>query len=181
MSPAATRSPALKGSAAIRPLTSGSILTSVVLTMPTTGGGGAGLSASAPMPAITPARTVAMTRTRRRRLRSGGMSDPPAAEIGARHCEQEIGQQQPEQGQPIPRYLCQARAHLVDAHHAVDRRFGREGAADRTHDGRDRLDGPGETDQEELRQGGGDEQHDGRFAVPEPGSRGLAEKAGGQY
>src|SRR5262249_49550532 len=175
-SPAATRSPTLTEIVAMWPLTSGAILISVVRTMPTIGGAGVGRRArSASVPT-----TAASTRAppMRRLTRSlDGMGGPPAANRGARNGEHEIGQHQGEDAEPVVRDIGEAGAHLVDSHQPVDAVLGREDLADEPHRRRNRLDRPGDADEEELRQRGGEEEHDSRFAMTEPGRGGLAHEA----
>src|SRR5690242_2963871 len=99
--------------------------------------------------------TTASACSRRPRLdRTGtGKRHPPRR--GERQDEINRGEQP--QIQPVGAHLGEPRAHLADAHEAVDGRLTREDAAQMVEQRRHHLARPGYANQEELRQGGRDE------------------------
>src|SRR5262245_38379533 len=150
-SPARTTAPFCTLMAASWPPTSGATRISVVRTTPTSGAGGAECHRSyAPMPATARLKPSAIVR-----MCFLAMRRPPFDERGRYHGEREIDHGKGAEPTPVVHHLPQARAQLVDADDAVDRKIGREDRA-RGEDGpRDRFARPGKAGHEELRQTGG--------------------------
>jgi hypothetical protein len=78
------------------------------------------------------------------------------------------------------RDLGEARAELVDAHQAVDRKIARKHVASGEYWLWDCFARPGEASQEELRQTGANKDQRWCFRILEPGASRLAHKAGSQ-
>src|SRR5262245_64392387 len=134
--------------AASRPPTSGATRTSVVRTTPTIGAAASDRHRTYP-----PA--PAATRTRPSAMMAGAlrlaMAAPPLDDERRQHRQRKISSGEQPQAAPVVRHLPEARAELVDAHHAVDRKIRREDGAGGEQRLGDCFARPGEPGQEKLR------------------------------
>ena len=102
---------------------------------------------------------------------------PDCAKLRADDSQGKIQQRQHPEACPIRPNFGQARPHLVDPDHAVDRIHARQKLTQLPKHTREGLRGPGDADQEELRQTTRkDQQHRG-LAMAEQLAKRLSEKA----
>src|SRR5262245_29590554 len=172
-SPARTRSPLRTLMAASWPPTSGATRTSVVRTTPTIGAAASDRHRTyPPAPAATRTRPSAIMTLRL------AMAAPPLDDERRQHRQREISSGEQPQTAPVVCHLPEARAELVDAHHAVDREIRREDGAGGEHRLGNCFARPGESGQKKLRQAGAEEDQRWRFRMCEPGPGRLAHEAG---
>ena len=154
-----------------RPLISGAILISVAWTTP----GALGAATPEPQDQKSQMAAAAASASEHRDAYEAALASPrrhrptpiDARRRAASDGEHEIDRGQQPQIEPVGAHLEEPRAHLVDAHEAVDRRFAGKDAAELVEERRDHLARPGHADQKELRQGGRDEDQDRRLAMLE--------------
>src|SRR5262245_21678549 len=79
---------------------------------------------------------------------------------GHKRCQRAVNQCERPQADPVAEDVAETRVHLVDAHQSVERRRARKDEGNVMKQRRDRLDRPGDSDEEEQRQADGNEQKD---------------------